>query len=57
MDGTVRCRYSGAPFFPLASPAKERTPSAPAALHPAPPRPAGPPARRKPSPHYEERPP
>ena len=57
MDGTVRCRYSGAPFFPLANPAKERTPSAPAALHPAPPRPAGAPARRKLSPHNQERPP
>lgn len=57
MDGTVRCRYSGAPLCPLAYPAKERTLSAPAALHTVPPRPAGPPARRKPSPHYQERPP
>lgn len=57
MDGTVRCRYSGAPFSPLASPAKERTPSAPVVLHAAPPRPAGPPARRKPSPHHQDRPP
>ena len=57
MDGTVRCRYSGAPFCPLASPVKERTPSAPAALDAAPARPAGPAARRKPSPHHEERPP
>ena len=57
MDGTVRCRYSGTPFSPLASPAKERTPSAPAALSAAPPRPAGLPARRKPAPHYQVRPP
>ena len=57
MEGTVRCRYSGAPFSPLASPAKERTPSAPVVLHAAPPRLAGHPARRQPSPHYQERPP
>ncbi|MET3951872.1 hypothetical protein ABIB29_002723 [Arthrobacter sp. UYEF36] len=57
MDGTVRCRYSGAPFCPPAFPANERTPSAPAALHAAPARPAGPLTRRKPSPHALERPP
>ena len=57
MDSTVRCRYSGVPFCPPASPATERTPSAAAALHNAPPRPAGPPARRKPSAHPAERPP
>ena len=58
MDGTVRCRYSGAPFFPLFSPATERTRSAPAALHAAPARPAGPRARRRPSQHHhKERPP
>ena len=56
MDGTVRCRYSGAPFCPLASPATERTPSAPVALQAVPPRPA-PSERRKPSPYYQERPP
>ena len=50
MDGTVRCRYSGAPFCPLVSPAKERTPSGSAALDAAR-------ARRKPLPHREERPP
>lgn len=57
MDGTVRCRYSGAPFCPLAPPAMERPPSAPVAWHALPSRPAGPPARRKPSPYYQERPP
>ena len=57
MDGTIRCRHSGVPFCPPASPATERTPSAAAALDAAPARPAGPPARRKPSPRHEERPP
>ena len=51
MDGTVRCRYSGAPLCPLGSPSKERTSLAPAALNAAQARPAGPRA------HYPERPP
>ena len=57
MDGTARCRYSGAPFCPLASPTKQPTLSAPAALHAVPPRPAGSTALREPSPHNQVRPP
>lgn len=57
MDATVRRRYSGTPFSLLAVPVKGPAPSATAALRPAAARPSGPPARRKPMPHHEERPP
>ncbi len=57
MDATVRRRCSGTPFSPPAAPVKGPEPSSTVALRPAAARPAGPPARRKPLPHHEERPP
>jgi hypothetical protein len=64
MDATVRCRYSGTPFASIAASfaasaaaAAGPTPPSPAGPQPAPSAPAEPPARRKPSPHYKERPP
>lgn len=54
MDATVHCRHSGIPFSSYALGA---TPPAPGPLHPAPARHAEPRARRKPSPHHQERPP
>lgn len=57
MDATVLCRYSGTPFATFTATAAGPTSSAPAGLHPGPAAPEGPPARRRPSPHYRERPP
>ncbi len=57
MDATVRCRYSGTPFASFAASAAGPTSSAPVRLHPAAAAPEGLPARRKPSPHFRERPP
>lgn len=57
MDATVRRRCSGTPFSHLAVPVTGPTAQVPAARRPAAARPSGPPARRKPMPHHEERPP
>jgi hypothetical protein len=57
MDATVHRRYSGTPFASFASPASGLTSSAPAGPDAAPASPGGPPARRKPCPQQEERPP
>ena len=57
MDGTVRCRYSGAPFCPLTFPAAKQSRTASTAVPGAIVRPSGPPARRKHCPPHEERPP
>ena len=56
MDATVRCRHSGTPFVSLASSTTGLTSSAPAGPDSATARPQGP-ARRKPCPQQEERPP
>lgn len=55
MDATVRCRHSGTLLSAVASSAAVGL--APATPHRRADRPAGPPARRKPTTRHEDRPP
>ncbi|MEC5190260.1 hypothetical protein RCH17_001437 [Arthrobacter sp. MP_M7] len=57
MDATVRCRYSGTPFSPVADAAWVSVPVVPTAQCPAPDRPAGQPVCRKPRLRPSARPP